>query len=117
MEASPQASELLESATLCMHMLLLVLASAGGIFGALKARKVGAPGAGPILVAAGFGLSVAMGLWTLAFGVVPGSVFEWSDFRRILNLLGMLIELGAMALLVVGFALLKAPPKAAEGAS
>lgn len=116
MSVTPSASELLDSATLCIHMLLLVLASAGGIFGAVKARKAGAPGVGPMLVAGGFGILVAMGLWTILTGVVPGAMWEWSDFRRILNLLGILLELGGTAALLVGFALLTAPPKSEGGA-
>ncbi|MCA9607397.1 MAG: hypothetical protein KC619_17445 [Myxococcales bacterium] len=115
MEASPSATELLDSATLCMHMLVLVLACAGGIYGALKARKAGAPGLGPMATAGGFGILLAMGLWTILVGVAPSSVWEWSDFRRILNVLGILLDLGGTAALVVGFALLT--PAKSEGAS
>lgn len=98
----------------CVQTLTLIFACVGGVFGALAAKKRGAPGPAPMIVAVGFGIYLAVGAWFGLFELIPQSVLEWGLLRRAMLMLGMLTELLCLGLLIVGVALLKPPAASAE---
>lgn len=102
----PDAADLLNRGLMCVHMLAIVLAGAGGIFGALKARKDGAAGLGPLLMAAGFGLAAAVAVWFGLFEALLGESLDWSILQPLL-VLGMMGDFVATLVLLAGLALLR----------
>ncbi|MBX3271743.1 MAG: hypothetical protein KF729_15860 [Sandaracinaceae bacterium] len=113
MDATPSGSELLSSFTLCAYMLVIAVASVAGIVGALRARAHSASGAGPLAIAFAFGLMIFAATWFAIFEATPGSLFEWSELRRVMLLFGGLVDLGATGVLALGL-LLTSPRKAAQ---
>lgn len=117
MESVTSASELVNTLSLCVYTLAILFGAGAGLFGAARAKKLGAPGPGPAILIGGWAIMALIALWFGLFEGLPSSVFEWSDFRRVLILLGVLLDGLATIVLLVGLAMLKPPPSEAEEAS
>jgi len=108
---------LLSTGVLCFYLFTIFLGSLGGIFGAMRAMKEGAPNPGPAFVATGFGLFALVAVVesllqvsTLSDSMRGGTALSW--FYR----LSMLIDLAATAAVLVGIALLHPGAKRAAEA-
>lgn len=108
-------SSLLSMGVLCMYMITIFLGSLGGIFGAVRALKDGAPNPGPAIAAVGFGLVALVAMWEsllqlLSTTEIGVETLQWL-FRA-----SVIFDLVATAVVLAGVALLRPGAKPAEGA-
>ena len=102
--------------TACLHTLGILVAMGAGFFGAARARKIGAPGLGPMILAFGVAL---LGATALVFFFVEILLADalGHDWFMVFAFFGMLMDLLGSAAVLAGILLLKKPPLEASEAT